>query len=526
MSFKFNLQLFAQVENPHTVQGSETDSVNPHLKVYTYNFPEGFVKRWGSTYASTNETYLSRWFAQNIPDIKTINSLYDSVSPNKTFFDNKVVNSGVIDELFFKTNFTNTDEINKIVSKIFLNNVDSYRSVQMERMYMGINMDYNESNDTYHVKQFPNNFKLKPKFNTGFSGITIRYCLNENETYPSTIFGGAFVNELDVTDVKLAELKSSNTYSDCVFRRCIAQKVKGLETYPFNRSSSASNKTFEGMFNLDPYINKIDDPEIKKKIKSKYYNVIDIYKAYYGEIKLTENNEPLFEYWRPDKVLRLTNLGKSFTRMINLEDHDGSYSGSRNVGDRRFFKTFSNAYLFGVELTKDIYMRYCYSYESMFEGASMVKLKIGSKIGAVNRYMGNYKNMFNFSTKGPFKLHEMDVTIVFPDEEYLTNLPWWAKREFINNMDLSPKQADMIKNMLPSADCMVKGLRNRVRIKLVNFNVENMLSFVQEYGYPEITTEDQLFEFMGGCPKDCLVFEEKTRNDYMGKDNESHASEA
>ena len=84
----------------------------------------------------------------------------------------------------------------------------------------------------------------------------------------------------------------------------------------------------------------------------------------------------------------------------------------------------------------------------------------------------------------------------------------------------------MIKNMLPSADCMVKGLRNRVRIKLVNFNVENMLSFVQEHGYPEITTEDQLFEFMGGCPKDCLVFEEKTRNDYMGKDNESHASEA
>ena len=212
--------------------------------------------------------------------------------------------------------------------------------------------------------------------------------------------------------------------------------------------------------------------------------------------------------------------------MINKEDHDAYNSGSRNVGDRRFFKTFSNAYLFGVELTKDIYMRYCYSYESMFEGASMVKLKIGSKIGAVNRYMGNYKNMFNFSTKGPFKLHEMDVTIVFPDEEYLTNLPWWAKREFINNMDLSPKQADMIKNMLPSADCMVKGLRNRVRIKLVNFNVENMLSFVQEYGYPEITTEDQLFEFMGGCPKDCLVFEEKTRNDYMGKDNESHASEA
>lgn len=526
MSFKFNLQLFAQVESPHTVQGSETDSVNPHLKVYTYNFPEGFVKRWGTMYASTNETYLTRWFAQNIPDIKTINSLYDSVSPNKTLFDNRVVNSGVIDELFFKTNFTNTDEINKILSKIFLNSTDSYRSVQMERMYMGINMDYNESNNTYHVKEFPNNFKLKPKFNTGFSGITIRYCLNDSETYPSTIFGGAFVNELDVTDVKIAELTSSSQYSDCLFRRCIAQKVKGIETYPFNKSSDAAKRTFEGMFNLDPYIDKIDDPEIKKKIKQKYYNTIDIYRAYYDDIKLTKDNEPLFEYWRPDKVLRLTNLGRVFTRFKFGETHIAGLGGSSGVGERRFFKTFANAYLFGVELTKDIYMRYCYTYESMFEGASMVKLKIESKIGAVNRYMGNYKNMFKFSTKGPFKLHEMDVTIVFPDEKYLTDLQWWAKREYINNMELSPKQADMIKDMLPPADSIVKSNRNRVRIKLVNFNVENMLSFVQEYGYPEITTEDQLLEFMGGCPRECLVFEEKTRSDYMMRDSETHASEA
>ena len=525
MSFKFDLQLFAQVENPHTVQGSETDSVNPHLKVYTYTFPEGFVKRWGSTFASTNETNLSRWFAQNIPDTKTINSLYDSVSPNKTFFDNKVVNASVIDELFFKTNFTNTDEINKIVSKIFLNSPDSYRSVQMERMYMGINMDYNESNDTYHVKQFPNDFKLKPKFNTGIGGITIRYCLNDNETYPSTIFGGAFVNELDVTDVKISPPNHSRQYSDCLFRRCIAQKVKGIETYPFNKSSDATKKTFEGMFNLDPYINKIDDPEIKKKIKQKYYNVIDIYRAYYGEIKLTKSNEPLFEYWRPDKVLKLNNLGAKFKKAINYEEYHAE-AGNSSSGDRRFIRTFADAYLFGVELTKDIYMRYCFTYEGMFEGASMVKLKIDSNIGAVNRYMGNYKNMFKFSTKGPFKLHEMDVTIVFPDEKYLTDLPWWAKRNYIDNFNLAPKQADMIKDMLPPADCMVKGLRNRVRIKLVNFNVENMLSFVQEYGYPEITTEDQLFEFMGGCPRDCLIFEEKTRNDYMMKDVESHASEA
>lgn len=525
MSFKFDLQLFAQVENPHTVQGSETDSVNPHLRVYTYTFPEGFVKRWGSTFASTNETNLSRWFAQNIPDTKTINSLYDSVSPNKTFFDNKVVNASVIDELFFKTNFTNTDEINKIVSKIFLNSPDSYRSVQMERMYMGINMDYNESNDTYHVKQFPNDFKLKPKFNTGIGGITIRYCLNDNETYPSTIFGGAFVNELDVTDVKISVSGALRQYSDCLFRHCIAQKVKGIETYPFGKSSDATKKTFEGMFNLDPYINKIDDPEIKKKIKQKYYNVIDIYRAYYGEIKLTKSNEPLFEYWRPDKVLKLNDLGAGFKKAINAEDY-GNAAGSRTSGDRRFIRTFADAYLFGVELTKDIYMRYCFTYESMFEGASMVKLKIDSNIGAVNRYMGNYKNMFKFSTKGPFKLHEMDVTIVFPDEEYLTDLPWWAKRNYIDNFNLAPKQADMIKDMLPPADCMVKGLRNRVRIKLVNFNVENMLSFVQEHGYPEITTEDQLFEFMGGCPKDCLIFEEKTRNHYMMKDTESHASEA
>ena len=81
--------------------------------------------------------------------------------------------------------------------------------------------------------------------------------------------------------------------------------------------------------------------------------------------------------------------------------------------------------------------------------------------------------------------------------------------------------------MLPNKDAISPGAYpSNINIKLINFNFEDMLKFVQDNGYPEITTEDQLLEFMGVCPREYLQFEEKTRLDYMVADHESHGSEA
>lgn len=520
MSFLFNLQLFAETESPHTIQSTEFGSGNTEMTAFLRSFPTGYTKNYNRYEApSGGKITLTQWFANNIPDIKTINSLYDSVSPYKTFFDDKIVSANVLSELFFKTNFTNTDEINKIISKIFAHSDDSYKSVELERIFMGINMDRNETNDTYHVKEFPNNFKLKPKLNTELEGITIRYCLNDNEINFSTIFGGAFVDELDVSEIKINKNYSSDQSATCLFRGCIAQKVKGLETFPYENYAYTTEKTFEGLFNLDRYIDKIDDPVLKKKIKQRYYNNIDVDK---------ESYDPIFEYWKNDKPLVIKSLGNRMTKSDVEENYvrlAGSFSGSR-----RLLRTFANAYINTLELTKDVYLRYCYSYESMFEGASIRNLKIGSKIGAVNRYMGSYKNMLKLSTKGPFKLESIDVTFVFPDKKYLVDLPYWAKR--VRNPNDPPisntaKQADMIKDMLPNRDAIANSAyTSKINIRLVNFNFEDMLKFVQDNGYPEITTEDQLLEFMGGCPRDYLQFEEKTRSDYMTADHESHGMEA
>lgn len=520
MSFLFNLQLFAETESPHTIQSTEFGSGNTEMTAFLRSFPTGYTKNYNRYEApSGGKITLTQWFANNIPDIKTINSLYDSVSPYKTFFDDKIVSANVLSELFFKTNFTNTDEINKIISKIFAHSDDSYKSIELERIFMGINMDRNETNDTYHVKEFPNNFKLKPKLNTELEGIIIRYCLNDNETYFSTIFGGAFVDELDVSEIKINKNYSSDQSATCLFRGCIAQKVKGLETFPYENYAYTTEKTFEGLFNLDRYIDKIDDPVLKKKIKQRYYNNIDVDK---------ESYDPIFEYWKNDKPLVIKSLGNRMTKSDVEENYvrlAGSFSGSR-----RLTRTFANAYINTLELTKDVYLRYCYSYESMFEGASIRNLKIGSKIGAVNRYMGSYKNMLKLSTKGPFKLESIDVTFVFPDKKYLVDLPYWAKRARNPNdppISNTAKQADMIKDMLPNRDAIANSAyTSKINIRLVNFNFEDMLKFVQDNGYPEITTEDQLLEFMGGCPRDYLQFEEKTRSDYMTADHESHGMEA
>ena len=520
MSFLFNLQLFAETENPHTIQGTEFESGKTEMIAFLQSFPTGYTKKYNRYEApSGGKINLTQWFSKNIPDIKTINSLYDSVSPYKTFFDDKIVSANVLSELFFKTNFTNTDEINKIISKIFAHSDDSYKSVELERIFMGINMDHNETNDTYHVKEFPNNFKLKPKLNTELEGISIRYCLNDNETYFSTIFGGAFVDELDVSEIKINKKYSSDQSATCLFRGCIAQKVKGLETFPYENYSYTTDKTFEGLFNLDRYIDKIDDPVLKKKIKQRYYNNIDVDK---------ESYDPIFEYWKNNKPLVIKSLGNLLRKSDVMEEYirlSGAFSGNR-----RLTRTFANAYINTLELTKDVYLRYCYSYESMFEGASIRNLKIGSKIGAVNRYMGHYKNMLKLSTKGPFKLESIDVTFVFPDKKYLVDLPRWAMRARNPNeppMTNTAKQADMIKDMLPNRDAIAGNTySSRINIRLVNFNFEDMIKFVQDNGYPEITTEDQLLEFMGGCPREYLQFEEKTRSDYMTADHESHGWEA
>ena len=46
MSFLFNLQLFAETENPHTIQGTEFESGHTEMTAFLRSFPTGFTKNY------------------------------------------------------------------------------------------------------------------------------------------------------------------------------------------------------------------------------------------------------------------------------------------------------------------------------------------------------------------------------------------------------------------------------------------------------------------------------------------------
>ena len=67
------------------------------------------------------------------------------------------------------------------------------------------------------------------------------------------------------------------------------------------------------------------------------------------------------------------------------------------------------------------------------------------------------------------------------------------------------KKCDRLKNMLPSKEALAPNV-TFLSLKFKNYNKEALLKFVQENGRPEITTEDQLFEFFG-LPKSYIQFD-------------------
>ena len=163
--FTFDLQLFAKVDNPYNIKSTDLDYKNPNYTSYMENplYPEGSL-RTDPTGMKTliKDGSLAYWFKNKIPDINSISSIYDSISSNKNYFDEKIVVTDNIDNLFSDINFTNMDEINKILSKIFLGNKGAYlNTVQMDHIYDGINMF--KTTDNKYKTTYPNNFELKPK---------------------------------------------------------------------------------------------------------------------------------------------------------------------------------------------------------------------------------------------------------------------------------------------------------------------------------------------------------------------------
>ena len=496
--FIFDLQLFAKVDNPYSLKGSDLDCKNPNYTSYMKNplYPERSItidpdfgdKRF------IKDGQLSYWFKNNIPDINSISSLYDSISSNKNYFNEKIVVTDTIDNLFSGIAFTNMDEINAILSKIFLGNKGSYaNNVRMNYIYDGINMF--ETADNKYKTTFPNNFKLKPKLLNGFIS---QYLYNSRDAY--SLFGRAFVKTLDISEFNLLpksddnyQYYSTNPANDIygMFKDCIAQTIVGLDKFPFEKFKNCGDYMFAGAFNLDKYIDKIEDPDTKKKLKKAYYNAIEaisLADSYYdtNEVDL---DKVLFEYWIKPLKLKKDCFGIGYK--INM----GEASGNSITA------TFKEAYINCVDLSNIDLVNYEYIID-MFKDASVSNIifdTIGSKVPQSKR-MPNYSNLFNVAKNGPFKLKNIVGTIVFPDEKYMEisfREPDPPGSEF--------KKCDRLKNMLPSKEALAPNV-TFLNLKFKNYNKEALLKFVQENGRPEITTEDQLFEFFG-LPKSYIQFD-------------------
>lgn len=493
----FDLQLFAKVDNPYNIQNTDVDYKNPNYITYMENplYPERSItidpdfgdKRF------IKDGSLSYWFKNNIPDINSISSLYDSISSNKNYFDEKIVATDNINNLFSDINFTNMDEINKILSKIFLGNKGSYlNTVQMDHIYDGINMF--KTTDNKYKTTYPNNFELKPKLLNGFIS---QYLFKTRDQY--SLFGGAFVKTLNISEFNLLpKSDGNNQYYDRnpgndiygMFKDCIAQTIVGLDKFPFEKFKNCGDYMFAGAFNLDKYIDKIEDPDIKKKLKKAYYNTIGAMTLLdsYDDTEKVDLDKVLFEYWVKPLKLKKDIFGIGYK--INM----GEGSGNSITG------TFKEAYINCVDLSNIDLTNYDYMID-IFKDASIYSIifdTIGSK-EPQSRCMPNYSNLFNVSKNGPFKLRNITGTIIFPNKEYMKI----SFRE-PDPPESENKKCDRLKNMLPSKEALAPGVTS-INLKFKNYNKEALLKFVQENGRPEITTEDQLFEFFG-LPKSYIQF--------------------
>ena len=496
--FTFDLQLFAKVDNPYSLKGSELDYKNPNYTSYMENplYPEGSLRTEPALREKTliKDGSLSYWFKNNIPDINTISSLYDSISSNKNYFDEKIVVTDNIDNLFSDINFTNMDEINKILSKIFLGNKGAYlNTVQMDHIYDGINMF--KTTDNKYKTTYPNNFELKPKLLNGFVS---QYLFKTRDSY--SLLGGAFVKTLNISEFNLLPKSDGNNHYDTnrnpandiygMFKDCITQTIVGLDKFPFEKFKNCGDYMFAGAFNLDKYIDKIEDSDTKKKLKKAYYNTtgaIILSDSYY-DTKKVDLDKVLFEYWVKPLKLKKDSFGIGYK--INI----GSERGNSITA------TFKEAYINCVDLSDIDLTNYCYMID-IFKDASISNIvfdTIGSKVPQY-QCMPNYSNLFNVSKNGPFKLRNIIGTIVFPNKEYMK----------ISYQEPNPpgsefKKCDRLKNMLPSKEALAPGV-TFLSLKFKNYNKEALLKFVQDNGRPEITTEDQLFEFFG-LPKSYIQF--------------------
>lgn len=487
--FKFDLQLFAKVDNPYNIKSTDLDYKKPIYTSYMENplYPEGSLRTDPALGEKTfiKDGSLAYWFKNNIPDINTISSLYDSISSNKNYFDEKIVATDNIDNLFSDINFTNMDEINKILSKIFLGNKGAYlNTVQMDHIYDGINMF--KTTDNKYKTTYPNNFELKPKLLNGFVS---QYLFKTRDSY--SLFGGAFVKTLNISEFNLLPKSDGNNQyyrtkpaNDIygMFKDCIAQTIVGLDKFPFEKFKNCGDYMFAGAFNLDKYIDKIEDPDTKKKLKKAYYNAIEaigLADSYYdtNEVDL---DKVLFEYWIKPLKLKKDSFG------IGYKIDIGSGRGNSITG------TFKEAYINCVDLSNIDLTNYDYIID-MFKDASVSRI-IFNTIGSKNPqlgYMPNYSNLFNVSKNGPFKLINISGTIIFPNKEYME-----ISFQEPDPLESGYKKCDRLKNMLPSKEALAPGV-TILSLKFKNYNKEALLKFVQENGRPEITTEDQLFEFFG-----------------------------
>ena len=498
--FTFDLQLFAKVDNPYNIKSTDLDYKNPNYTSYMENplYPEGSL-RTNSTGMKTfnKDGSLAYWFKNNIPDINSISSIYDSISSNKNYFDEKIVVTDNIDNLFSDINFTNMDEINKILSKIFLGNKGVYlNTVQMDHIYDGINMF--KTTDNKYKTTYPNNFELKPKLLNGFVS---QYLFKTRDSY--SLFGGAFVKTLNISEFNLLpKSDGNNQYYDKnpgndiygMFKDCIAQTIVGLDKFPFKKFKNCGDYMFAGAFNLDKYIDKIEDPDTKKKLKKAYYNTIEaitLAEYTYDNTKEIDLDKVLFEYWVKPLKLKKDSFG------IGYKIYSGGGRGNSITG------TFKEAYINCVDLSDIDLTNYSYMI-NMFKDASINNIvfdTIGSKVPQ-SQFIPNYSNLFNVSKNGPFKLRNITGTIIFPDEKYMK----------ISFSEPDPpesgyKKCNRLKNMLPSKEALAPGV-TRLNLKFKNYNKEALLKFVQENGGPEITTEDQLFELFG-LPKSYIQFEDE-----------------
>ena len=517
--FNFDLQLFAKVDNPYSFKGNDLDYKNPNYTSYMENplYPEGSLTTDPDIRDKRliKDGSLSYWFKNKIPDINSISSLYDSISSNKNYFNEKIVITDNIDNLFSGIAFTNMDEINAILPKIFLGNKGAYlNAVQMNYIYDEVNMF--KTTDNKYKTTFPNNFKLKPKLLNGF---ICQYPYNNGDTY--SLFGGAFVKTLDISEFNLLpksdtnnQYHSSNPGNNIcgMFKNCIAQTIVGLDKFPFEKFKNCGDYMFAGAFNLDKYIDKIEDPDTKKKLKKAYYNAIeaiDLAVSYYdtNEVDL---DKVLFEYWIKPLKLKKDSFGIGYKI-------DNSFLPS---GGHSITATFKEAYINCVDLSNIDLVNYDYMID-MFKDASVDSIifnTIGSK-APKSQCMPNYSNLFNVAKNGPFKLRNIAGTIIFPDEKYMK-----ISYKEVDLPESGIKKSDRLKNMLPSKEALAPEV-TKIRLIFKNYNKEALLKFVQENGRPEITTEDQLFEFFG-LPKSYIQFEDEVPQKPADFDTNPYSYEA